>query len=283
MHHTMMKSGMHLQQKKIHVRNVNYCPQKDDLHHIRITAGGNLINYNGNASDHTADLDTVKLHWNSVVSTANAKYMCLDIKKIYLTMALEYIEYMKILLALFPAWTIEQYNLNKMVLDRWVYTKMRRAVWGLPQAGFLANKCLCRKLALFGYFESVNTPGLWYHELQPHTFTLVVDDFGVKFVNRDDVNHLISSISTTYKLTKDWTGNLYCGIKLVWDYVARTVDISMPGYIKKKLQEYEHEASNKRNTCPYLPKPKKFGTKAQAPLPPNSSPLLNAKGASNRL
>ncbi len=28
---------------------------------------------------------------------------------------------------------------------------------------------------------------------------------------------------------------------------------------------------------PYSPKPKKFGTEAQAPLPPNSSPCLNAK------
>jgi hypothetical protein len=185
---------------------------------------------------------------------------------------------MKIPLALFPAWTIEQYNLNTMVLDGWVYIEMRRAVWGLPQAGILANKRLRSKLAPFGYYESVNTPGLWHHELQPLTFTLVVDDFGVKFVNKEDANHLISSISTTYKLTKDWTGNLCCGIMLKWDYDTCTVNISMPGYIKKKLQEYEHVMGNKRQTCPYSPGPKKFGTEAQAPLPPNCSPCLNAKG-----
>jgi hypothetical protein len=71
-----------------------------------------------------------------------------------------------------------------MALDGWVYIEMRRAVWGLPQAGILANKHLRRKLALFGYYESVNTPSLWRHEWQPLTFTLVVDDFGVKFVNK---------------------------------------------------------------------------------------------------
>ena len=60
---------------------VDYCPQKDDLHQIRITAGGNLINYKGNVSVRTADIDTAKIHWNSVISTLNAKYMCLDIKK----------------------------------------------------------------------------------------------------------------------------------------------------------------------------------------------------------
>ncbi len=65
--------------------------------------------------------------------------MCLDIKNFYLTAALEYFEYMKTPLALFPAWTVEQYNLRKLALDGWVHIEMRRAVWGLPQAGILAN------------------------------------------------------------------------------------------------------------------------------------------------
>jgi hypothetical protein len=256
---------------------VDYRPQKEDPHCIQITAGGNLIKYEGNASVHTANLYRAKLHWNSVVSTPDAKYMCLDIKKFYLTAALEYYEYMKIPLALFPSWTIEQYNLNKMALEGWVYIEMQRAVWGLPQAGILANKRLRRKLAPFGYYECINTPGLWRHESCPLTFTLVVHDFGVKFINKNDVDHLISSIKNTYTLTKDWTGNLYCGIMLVWDYVRCTVDISMPGYIKKKLQEYEHIRHKKLQTCLYSPEPKRFGTEAQAPLPPNAWPRLDAK------
>ncbi len=73
---------------------VDYRPQKEDPYQIRITAGGNLINYDeSNASVRTADLDTAKLHWNSVFSTPLARYMCLDIKNFYLTAALEYIEY----------------------------------------------------------------------------------------------------------------------------------------------------------------------------------------------
>jgi hypothetical protein len=53
-----------------------------------------------------ANLDTVKLYWNSVVSTDKARYMCLDIKNLYLTAALEYFEYMKIPLSLFPTWSL---------------------------------------------------------------------------------------------------------------------------------------------------------------------------------
>jgi hypothetical protein len=185
---------------------------------------------------------------------------------------------MKIPLALFPAWTVEQYNLRTLALDGWVHIEMRRAVWGLPQAGILANKHLRCKLEPFGYYESTNTPGLWRHKSRPLTFTLVVDNFGVKFVDKADVDHLISSIKTTYTLTEDWTGNLYCGITLDWDYVGHTVDILIPGYIKMKLQEYKHIVPKKMQTCPYLPEPKKFGIEAQTPIPPDSSPKLDTKG-----
>ncbi len=99
----------------------------------------------------------------------------------------------------------------------------------------------------------MNTPWLWTHESRPISFTLVVDDFGMKYVAQDNVDHLIASIKSTYNLTEDWTGSLYCGISLDWDYVNRTVDISMPGYIKKKLQEYEHIMPKKLQTCPYSP------------------------------
>ncbi len=96
-------------------------------------------------------------------------------------------------------------------------------------------------MAPFGYYKCINNPGLWYHVSRPISFTLVVDDFGVKYVRGQHADHLIASIRSTYKkLTEDWTGSLYCGITLDWDYAGRTVDISMPGYIKKKLQEYKH-------------------------------------------
>ncbi len=81
---------------------VDHRPQKEDPNRIRITAGGNLIDCNGELSVPTANIDMAKLHWNSVVSTASAKYMCIDIKSFYLSAALEYYEYMKIPITLFP-------------------------------------------------------------------------------------------------------------------------------------------------------------------------------------
>jgi hypothetical protein len=79
--------------------------------------------------------------WNSVLSTEGAKYMCLDIKKFYLTAPLDHFDYMKMPILLFPSWTREQYNLDTHAKDGFIYMEMRRAVWGLPQAGILANNC----------------------------------------------------------------------------------------------------------------------------------------------
>jgi hypothetical protein len=258
---------------------VNYRAQKEDPYCIRITVGGNLIKYKEEFSVRTADINTAKIHWNSVISMDATMYMCLDIQNFYLMAALVYYEYMRIPLALFPIWIIEQYDLKKHTLNGFVHLEMRRAVWGLPQAGILANKQLRWKLAPFGYYKCVNTPGLWYHVLHPISFALVVDDFGVKYVGKEHADHLIASIKSTYKkLTEDWTGSLYCGIILEWDYIGRTVDISMPGYIKKKLQEYKHLLPGKIQNCPYSPEPKTFGLDAQSPLMPDATPLLDAGG-----
>ncbi len=79
---------------------VDFRPQKADPHCIRITAGGNLINYPGELTTRTADLITSKLMWNSVLSTEGAKYMCLDINNFYLTAPLDWYKYMKMPLSL---------------------------------------------------------------------------------------------------------------------------------------------------------------------------------------
>jgi hypothetical protein len=203
--------------------------------------------------------------------------MCIDIKNFYLTAALDYYEYMKIPLALFPEWIKKQYNLDTHAKDGFVFLEIRRAVWGLPQAGILANKLLRKRLKPHGYYECINTPGLWRHKTRPITFSLVVDDFGVKYVGKEHADHLINCLTTeTYKLTEDWAGDLYCGISLRWNYEKRWLDISMPGYIKKQLLKYKH-IMRRIQHCPYAPEPKRYGADAQSPLPQDISQKLNEK------
>jgi hypothetical protein len=68
---------------------IDFRPQQEDPHCIRIMAGGNLINYPGELTMQTAFITTSKLHWNSVLSTQKAKYMCLNLKIFYLSMPLD--------------------------------------------------------------------------------------------------------------------------------------------------------------------------------------------------
>ena len=80
---------------------VDYRPQKEDPNRVRIKAGGNLIVYAGELTTRTADITTSKILWNSILSTKNAKYMCLDIKNFYLCAPMERYEYMKMPIGIF--------------------------------------------------------------------------------------------------------------------------------------------------------------------------------------
>ncbi len=111
---------------------INHCPQKTDPNRITITAGLNLINYLGELMTQTADITTLKLHWNSVLSTPITKYMCLDIKNFYLLAPLDRYEYMHIPFTPFLPWIVEQYGLANKRHNGHIYLEMQRVVLGLP-------------------------------------------------------------------------------------------------------------------------------------------------------
>ena len=134
-------------------------------------------------------------------------------------------------LALFLDHIVKQYNLVEKAKNGFVYLEMRKAICGLPQAGSLANKLLKERLEQNGYCEVPHTIGLWKHKTRLVQFSLVVDDVGVKYIERENSEHISQSLQQHYKLAVDEKGALYCGIKLDWDYKKRMLDISMPGYV----------------------------------------------------
>jgi hypothetical protein len=88
-------------------------------------------------------------------------------------------EYMRLPLSIIPDEIVEAYNLKALAHDGWIYIEIRKGMYGLPQAGILANKLLQERLAKHGYRPVRHTHGLWRHDTRPITFSLVVDDFGV--------------------------------------------------------------------------------------------------------
>ena len=88
-------------------------------------------------------------------------------------------EYMRIPLSMIPQAIIAQYNLTPLIHNGFVYVEVCKGMYGLPQAGKLANDQLIAALAPYGYHPVANTPGLWRHDTRDIVFSLVVDDFGV--------------------------------------------------------------------------------------------------------
>jgi hypothetical protein len=109
--------------------------------------GGNLINYPGDCGTPTADLLTVKLMLNSVISTPNAKFMTINIKDFYLMTPMDWYEYFWMKLELFPPDIVEEYKLrNKVDADGNVFCEVRQGMYGLPQAGIIAQDLLTKRL-----------------------------------------------------------------------------------------------------------------------------------------
>jgi hypothetical protein len=155
--------------------------------------------------------------------------------------------------------------------------EIRKGCYGLPQAGILAYERLLKHLRANDYHPT-NVPGLFRHRTRPVTFSLVVDDFGVKYVGREHAQHLVDTLSSLYEITIDWTGALYLGITLKWDYEARTVDCSMPGYIAAALERFQHTKPKRRQDAPYPWIAPTYGAKVQYAAPEDESPPLDASG-----
>jgi hypothetical protein len=149
---------------------------------------------------------------------------------------------MKMLLSRFREEIVDKYNLKALVVDGWVHIEIRKSMYGLKQAGLLANQMLQTRLAPFGYYPVRHTPGLWLHKTRPIAFSLIVDDFDIKYVGKQHTDHLRNALLQSYELTTNWAVKVYSGMSLKWDYKTRTCDISMPGYVSNVLSKFQHDA-----------------------------------------
>jgi hypothetical protein len=220
----------------------DYKPHKQEKERVRLTIGGNIPDYSGDVATSTADITAFKILINITLSTEDAAMMMMDIKNYYLGTPLHRFEYMKMLLSRFPDEIIQKFNLSALAVDGWVYIEIRKGMYGLRQAGLLANQLLQTRLAPFGYYPSRHTPGLWLHKTRPISFTLVVDDFAVKYVGKKHADHLQNALLRAYELTTDWLATVYAGMTLKLDYNKRTCDISMPGYVSNVLSKFQHDS-----------------------------------------
>jgi hypothetical protein len=189
--------------------------------------------------------------------------MMMDIKSYFLGTPLPRYEYMKMLMSCFPEEIVDKYKLGAIAVDSWVHIEIRNVMYGLKQEELLANQLLQTRLAPFGYYPARHIPGLWLHKTRSIAFSLIMDDFTVKYVGKQQADHLRNALLQSYKLTTDWAAKVYSGMSLKWDYKTRTCDIYMPGYVSNVLSKFQHDAPKHPQQTPSTYVTPVYGAKTQ--------------------
>ena len=265
--------------KKVAYANMvcDHRPLKKEKFRVRLTLGGDVLEYDGNASSPAASLLEAKLLINSTISDAHlgAKFMSIDLKDFFLQSFLEEPEYIRIHGKYFMGDIRKKYKIDEIIApDGYVYCEAIRGMYGLKQAAKLARDQLIRTLKPFGYYPTPESQNIWAHTSRKTKFCLCVDDFGIKYYNQSDAEHLMAALQTAYEITIDPTGKNFCGLTLQWDYAQGHVDISMPEYVKKALTKLGHTPPATPQNAPHRWVPITYGKKIQNAQIEDTTPLL---------
>ncbi len=122
-------------------------PNKTETHRTRLTAGGDRINYPEDVGTPTANMTLFKIHANSIISTPGARCIMVDIKDFYLNTPMKRPEYMRLKITDIPDQIIEEYNCELVDDNGYVYCEITKGMYGLPQAGIIAQELLAKRLA----------------------------------------------------------------------------------------------------------------------------------------
>lgn len=256
-------------------------PLKTEPWRVRIVAGGDKLSYHDDPASPAASLLETKILINSVISDAKrgARFCTADLKDHFLGSPMERAEYMKVHISRFPPDIIQRYNLNALKTDNdYIYVKIVKGMYGLKQAALLAYNNIIKILEPHGYYPVIGTQGIWAHKTKPTRFCLCVDDFGIKYYKKQDVEHLLTALRTHYKATLDWKGENYCGLNIDWNYAQGFVDIDIKNYIKKLLARLNHPSPDRPVHSPHEWQAPVYGRHRQYADDPDTSPLLDKQG-----
>jgi hypothetical protein len=203
----------------------------------RLVAAGDRVHYPFNAGTPTANLLTVKLLINSMISTPGARFFMMDIKNFYLCTPMTRYENMQLKLSKMLEDVITHYHLLDITLPDGC--KICQGMYRLLQAGIIAQKLLAKRLKEHSYNQSKTTPGLWTHEWCPITFSLVVNNFRVKYIGEEHAqHHLLQKVKKYHTCLFEKEGERYCRLTIKWDFAGKKVHLSMPQYVEKGLMRF---------------------------------------------
>ena len=96
---------------------------------------------------------------------------------------------------------MEEYKIKDIASNGYMYVEIRKMMYGLKEPVIITFNQLVSKLAPHGYQQIRHTPVLWTHKTRNIHFTLAMDDFGVKYFDKQDAEHFFDALSQYYKIS----------------------------------------------------------------------------------
>ena len=96
------------------------------------------------------------------------------------------------------------YNLHDKIHNGKIYMSISKGIYRLKKAGTLANQQLQQHLAPYGYTPIRYTPGLWKHNSNQVIFGLIINNFIVKYTNKENIQYLVNTLKGKYKGKLEW-------------------------------------------------------------------------------
>ena len=99
-----------------------------------------------------------------------------------------------------------QYNLNDIIKNEYIYIQIQKGMYGLKQAAILAYTQVSSLLKKSGYQPIFGSLGMWKYNTRKTLVCLCVDEFGIKYHNRDDITLIENALKPQYTAKIDWGG-----------------------------------------------------------------------------
>ena len=256
------------------------------IRRVRGTFGGNNLDYPYATTSPVADRTLINIHQQSVLADRRRtgedwRYMCADFKDYYLGSKLPRSEWLRISTKYMNEELLNELQ-NYIVADT-VLFEVVGSMYGHPAAGLIAYTDLVTHLAAHGYYQSRLIPCLFMNLDKSITFTLVVDDIGIKYKQGSgEIKHLqkiLAKPCSKWAVKFDLTGSQYNGQRLQWNYDKSnpTLIKDIPSYIKQAAHELHPNEIIRKYTTPSRYVAPTYGKHESPPTQSNAAPTTAAE------
>ena len=172
-----------------------------------LAVGGEKLSYDGETASKYIILPTTKILVNRTIFTPIARFAWVDLAKFYYGTPMHEYEYMKIKYYEIPDEIIQKYNLDKILHTYgYMYLEIIKDIPGMNQSGKINNDQITKHLNKYGYHPWRHMPSLWKHEKRYIKFNLLIDDFGINYQGKENIEYLWNDLEDLYVIPVDLKG-----------------------------------------------------------------------------